>query len=311
MSSNSSQRETVKVGGLEVRPVSALTPDFVGLADGLDLSLWISDALRDDINAAMDRFAVLIVPQQVLDDEQLFGLGQRFGPIETAASQTFQQRRRIANPQINDISNLGENGEILATSDRYRLSSLGNRLWHSDSSFKAEPARYSMLHARVTPPEGGHTEFADMRAAWDALPDPLKQSARDLICEHSIVYSRKKIGFTDFSADELARCAPVPQRLVRRHERTGRHSLFLSSNIGRIQGWPIPEALLYIQDLSEFATQREFVYRHNWQVHDLVIWDNAATMHRGLAFDSQRYPRDLRRVTLRGQASTLATSAWD
>jgi alpha-ketoglutarate-dependent 2,4-dichlorophenoxyacetate dioxygenase len=148
-----------------------------------------------------------------------------------------------------------------------------------------------------------------MRAAWDALPDQLKQSARGLICEHSIVYSRHKIGFTDFSADELARCAPVPQRLVRRHERTGRYSLFLSSHIGRIQGWPIPEALLFIQDLCEFATQREFVYRHNWQVHDLVIWDNAATMHRGLAFDSQRYPRDLRRVTVQGQASTLATPA--
>ncbi|MEI7785180.1 MAG: TauD/TfdA family dioxygenase [Betaproteobacteria bacterium] len=296
-------------GELRVSPARPQGLDFVGRMTGLDLRQGINDAQRDAIDAAMDRFAVLVVPGQRLDDEQLFSLGQRFGPIESAASQTFQERRRIANLQINDISNLDEDGAILATSDRYRLSSLGNRLWHSDSSFKAEPARYSMLHARVIPPEGGETEFADMRAAWDALPAKLKQAAQDLVCEHSIVYSRNKIGFNAFSADELARCTPVPQRLVRRHERTGRRSLFLSSHIGRIQGWPTPEALLFIQDLCEFATQREFVYRHSWQVHDLVIWDNAATMHRGLAFESQRYPRDLRRVTVKGLASTLASPA--
>ena len=299
--------EQSEIGGLRVRPVQAQSPSFVGRLDGIDLRQGISDAQRDAIDAAMDRFAVLIVPGQELDDDQLFSLGQRFGPIETAASQTFQQRRRIANQQINDISNLDDEGQILSGSDRYRLSSLGNRLWHSDSSFKAAPARYSMLHARVIPPEGGETEFADMRAAWDALPVDMQQVARPLVCEHSIVYSRNKIGFHDFSAEELARCTPVPQRLVRRHERTGRLSLFLSSHIGRIQGWPIPEAMLFIQDLMELATQREFVYSHHWQRHDLVMWDNAATMHRGRAFDSQRYPRDLRRVTLQGLASSLDT----
>ena len=285
--------------------VTALHPDFVGRVTGLDLARGISDAQRDAIEAAMERFAVLVFPGQALDDPQLFAFGSRFGTIEDAATGTHQDRRRIANAQINDISNLAEDGSIMAAGDRHRMSSLGNLLWHSDSSFKAVPAGYSMLHARVIPPEGGETEFADMRAAWDALPPKMRQAARELVCEHSITYSRGKIGFHDFSPDELARCIPVPQRLVRRHPRTGRLSLFLSSHIGGIRGWQTPEALLFIQDLMEFATQREFVHRHVWQVNDLVIWDNQATMHRGRPFDSHLYPRDLRRVTVQGLASTL------
>ena len=292
----------VDIAGLQVTP---LHPGFVGRVSGQELGRGISDTQRDAINAAMDRFAVLVFPQAELDDEQLFAFGTRFGLIEDAASGTHQDRRRIANAQINDISNLRSDGSIMSADDRYRMSSLGNLLWHSDSSFKAIPARYSMLHARVIPPEGGETEFADMRAAWDALPQKMKQAVRELVCEHSMIYSRGKIGFHDFSPDELARCTPMPQRLVRRHPRTGRRSLFLSSHIGRIRGWQTPEALLFIQDLVEFATQREFVHQHVWRVHDLVLWDNQTTMHRGRSFDSHRYPRDLRRVTVQGLVSTL------
>ena len=302
MNRASIDQDPVDIAGVRVTP---LHQNFVGRVTGLDLGRGISDAQRDAIDAAMDRFAVLVFPGQALDDTQLFSFGSRFGTIEDAATGTHQDRRRISNAQINDISNLGSDGSVMAADDRHRMSSLGNRLWHSDSSFKKVPAGYSMLHARVIPPEGGETEFADMRAAWDALPLKTKQAARDLVCEHSMTYSRGKIGFHDFSPDELARCTPVPQRLVRRHPRTGRLSLFLSSHIGCIQGWQTPEALLFVQDLVEFATQREFVHRHVWQVNDLVIWDNQATMHRGRSFDSHRYPRDLRRVTVQGLASTL------
>jgi alpha-ketoglutarate-dependent 2,4-dichlorophenoxyacetate dioxygenase len=292
---------------LRVRPVNA---GFVGIVDKVKLDAGITDAQRDAIERAMDRFAVLVFPDQHLDDEKQFALGSRFGAIEDAASGTHQDRRRLANAQVNDISNLNAAGTIMAADDRHRMSSLGNLLWHSDSSFKAVPARYSMLHARVLPPAGGDTEFADMRAAWDALPDELKQKARDLVCDHSMLFSRGKIGFTDFSDDERLRCTPVPQRLVRRHRHTGRLSLFLSSHIGRIHGWQTPESLLFIQDLVEFATQPQFVYRHTWRVNDLVIWDNEATMHRGRAFDSHKYPRDLRRVTVAGRASTLDDAPW-
>jgi len=296
-------QEPVDTAGLRV---TALHPNFVAQVSGLDLSRGISVTQRDAIDAAMDRYAVLVIPNQSMDDRQLFELGTRFGPIEDAATSTYQGRRRLSNPQINDISNLRADGTIMSADDRYRMSNLGNLLWHSDSSFKAIPARYSLLHARVIPPDGGETEFADMRAAWDALPEKAKHSAQKLVCEHSMTYSRGKIGFHDFSAEELVRCAPVPQRLVRRHPRTGRLSLFLSSHIGGIQGWQTPEALLFIQDLTEFATQREFVHRHVWSVDDLVIWDNQTTMHRGRPFDSHSYPRDLRRVTVQGLASTMA-----
>ena len=290
------------LGGLQLTP---LQPGFAARVSGIDLGRGISDAQRDAIDAAMDRFAVLVFPDQRLDDQQLFALGCRFGAIEDAATGTYRDRQRLENPQINDISNLHPNGSLLAADDRHRMTNLGNQLWHSDSSFKTRPAQYSLLHARVIPPEGGETEFADMRAAWRALPQQRKQAARALVCEHSMIHSRSRIGVHDFSQDELARCTPVPQRLVRRHPRTERLSLFLSSHIGGIQGWPTPEALLFIQDLIEFATQREFVHRHAWQVHDLVIWDNQSTMHRGRPYDSHRYPRDLRRVTLQGTASTL------
>ena len=297
--------KTTAAAGLRLTP---LHPAIGASVAGIDLSRPITEAQRDAIDDAMERYAVLVFPRQPLDDEQLFAFANRFGPIEDAATGTHQDRRRLANPQINDISNLRSDGTIMSADDRHRMSSLGNQLWHSDSSYKSVPAQYSMLHARVLPPEGGETEFADMRAAWDELPEKMKQQARDLVCEHSMIYSRGKIGFDGFSPEELKRCTPVLQRLVRRHEKTGRLSLFLSAHIGRIQGWQTPEALLFLQDLAEFATQRKFVYQHLWQAHDLVIWDNRATMHRGRPFDSQIYPRDLRRVTVQGSASTLEES---
>ncbi|MBX5453655.1 MAG: TauD/TfdA family dioxygenase, partial [Acidobacteriia bacterium] len=208
-----------------------------------------------------------------------------------------------------DISNLDVDGSILGAEDRRRLFNLGNRLWHSDSSFKKTPAMYSILHARVVPPEGGETEFADMRAAWDALDEKTKAEIRDLVCEHSLLYSRGQLGFTDFTDEERRQFAPVPQRLVRRHPGSGRLSLYLSSHIGAIRGWPVPEALALIRDLTEHATQREFVYRHVWARHDLVMWDNRCTMHRARPFDDKTYQRDLRRVTLQDIAPTLEQAA--
>jgi alpha-ketoglutarate-dependent 2,4-dichlorophenoxyacetate dioxygenase len=166
-----------------------------------------------------------------------------------------------------------------------------------------------MLHARVIPPEGGETEFADMRAAWDALPERMKARVRELVGEHSLIFSRARLGFDEFTPEEMARCTPVPQRLVRRHPGSGRLSLYLSAHIGRIQGWPRPEAMALIRELTEFATQREFVYRHSWTVGDLVVWDNRCTMHRGRPYEDQTYPRDMRRVTLKDSAPTLEQAA--
>ncbi len=289
--------------------LTPLRPTIGARVDGMDLRRPLTDAEVAAIDTAMDRYAVLHFPAQALDDETQFAFGTRFGAIEDTPTAVDQERRRIANRQINDISNIGVDGKILAADDRRRMYNLGNLLWHSDSSFKPVPAGYSMLHARVIPPEGGETEFADMRAAWDELPEKMRLKVRDLVCEHSVIFSRAQLGFEAFSPEEIARCTPVPQRLVRRHERTGRLSLYLSAHIGRIRGSPTPEALALIRELTEFATQPKFVYQHVWTVGDLVVWDNRCTMHRGRSYESNLYPRDMRRVTVAGTRSTMEQPA--
>jgi alpha-ketoglutarate-dependent 2,4-dichlorophenoxyacetate dioxygenase len=285
--------------------ITPLHPHLGARAEGVDLREPLGAGLARQIEAAMDRHAVLVFPGQDLTDAQQMAFGLHFGPVEPTRFTVDQHRHRLSIPQMNDISNLDVDGSILKADDRRRLFELGNRLWHSDSSFKATPAKYSMLHARSIPPEGGETEFADMRAAWDALPEKMRAKAKDLVCWHSLLYSRARLGFHGFTEEEQRQFAPVPQRLVRRHAGSKRLSLYLSSHIGRIEGWEVPEAMMLVADLIEHATQREFVYRHEWSVHDLVVWDNRCTMHRGRPYDDMKYPRDVRRVTLQDAAPTL------
>ncbi len=289
-----------------------LTPCGPGIGarvDGLDLRRPLDAETIAAITTAMDRHAVLVFPSQHFQDDEQLAFGRQFGDIEETPTLVDQARRRLSDNRVNDISNLGADGEILAADDRRRMFNLGNLLWHSDSSFKATPAQYSMLHARVIPPEGGETEFADMRAAWDALPDKMHAKLRDLVTEHSLIFSRAQLGFDEFTPEEIARCMPVPQRLARRHRGSGRLSLYLSAHIGRIQGWPRPEAMALIRELTEHATQPRFVYSHRWTAGDLVVWDNRCTMHRGRPYEDKLYPRDMRRVTLTDIAPTLEQPA--
>ena len=289
--------------------ITPLHPHIGARVEGLDLRRPLTSDEALQVESAMDTHAVLVFPGQDLDDDQQMNFGMNFGPIEQTRATVDVAKQRLAHPLINDISNLDEKGEILAADDRRRMFNLGNRLWHTDSSFKATPSKYSMLHARRIPPEGGETEFADMRAAWDTLPEEMKVKVRDLVCEHSLLYSRTQLGFTGFTEEERLQFAPVPQRLARRHAGSGRMSLFLSSHIGSIRGWPVPEAMALIRDLVEHATQRQFVFQHRWTVQDLVLWDNRCTMHRGRAYDDKAYPRDMRRVTLSDTAPTLEKTA--
>ncbi|MBC4017079.1 TauD/TfdA family dioxygenase [Siccirubricoccus deserti] len=278
-------------------------------AEGVDLRRPLRATEIAAITAAMDRYAVLVFPGQHFQDDEQLDFGRQFGEVEEVPTLVDQARRRLADNRVNDISNLGADGKILAADDRRRMFNLGNLLWHSDSSFKPTPAHYSMLHARVIPPAGGETEFADMRAAWDALPEAMQARVRDLVAEHSLIFSRALLGFDEFTPEERARCTPVPQRLVRRHPASGRLSLYLSAHIGRIRGWPTPEAMALIRELTEHATQRPFVYSHRWSVGDLVVWDNRCTMHRGRPYEDKLYPRDMRRVTLKDSAPTLEQAA--
>lgn len=289
---------------ISIKPIRADYPNFAGLVSGVDIAKGVSAAEAAEIEAGMDHYAVLVLRDQVIDDEQQYAFSEHFGPMETATGDIAQNEQRRLSMQINDISNLDQHGNVVARDDRRRLFGLGNMLWHSDSSFKTTPAKFSLLSARVIPGEGGNTEFADMRAAWDTLDEKTQAECMDLICEHSQIYSRGLLGFEGWTEEELTRNAPVLQRLVRRHPNTGRLSLFLSSHAGKIQGWPVPEARMFLRDLTEHATQRQFVYAHEWRQWDLVIWDNRAVMHRARRYDSAK-ARDLHRTTVSDSAPTL------
>ncbi|MDO9710267.1 TauD/TfdA dioxygenase family protein [Paracraurococcus lichenis] len=293
---------------LSIRPANPERPDFVGEVSGVSIRDGVSAAEAAAIEAGMDRYGVLVFRDQDIDDAQQIAFSRHFGPLEMATGDIVQGEQRRLSMEVNDISNLNRDGSVMARDDRKRLFSLGNMLWHSDSSFKATPAKFSLLSARVIPGAGGNTEFADMRRAWDTLEEETKAQVRDLICEHSQIYSRGTLGFTDFTEEERAKWAPVPQRLVRRHPRTGRLSLFLSSHAGAIQGWPIPEARALLRDLTEHATQRENVHAHVWRPHDLVMWDNRVTMHRARRYDAKAV-RDLHRTTVADMAPTLEQAA--
>jgi alpha-ketoglutarate-dependent 2,4-dichlorophenoxyacetate dioxygenase len=293
---------------LSIRPANPARPDFVGEVSGVDIRAGVGPAEAAAIEDGMDRYGVLVFRGQDIDDAQQIAFSRHFGPLELATGDIVQGGARRLSMEVNDISNLHQDGSVMARDDRKRLFSLGNMLWHSDSSFKATPAKFSLLSARVIPGTDGNTEFADMRAAWDALDPAMQAQVRDLITEHSQIYSRGVLGFTEFTPEELAKWQPVPQRLVRRHPRTGRLSLFLSAHAGAIQGWPVPEARALLRDLTEHATQREFVHAHVWQPHDLVMWDNRVTMHRARRYDATKV-RDLHRTTVADVASTLEQAA--
>lgn len=284
-----------------------LHPLFAAECTGVDIGEPLDADTIAAIERGMDRYAVLVFRRGTpLTTEQQVAFSRSLGELE-APYRTIQadDGARLDNARLSDISNLGPGDRILARDDRKRLFGLGNRLWHSDSSYKTIPARYSALCAHVIPPEGGDTEFADMRAAWDALDSRTQEQIAPLIAEHSRIYSKGALGFR-FTEEEERTFAPVRQPLVRRHPSSGRVSLFLSSHAGRIVGWPAPEAMLLLRELTEHATQREFVYRHRWQVGDLVMWDNQATMHRARPYDDETWPRDLRRTTLTVGAPALA-----
>jgi alpha-ketoglutarate-dependent 2,4-dichlorophenoxyacetate dioxygenase len=292
---------------LSIRPLLSVFAAEVG---GIDCRRPIEPDTVAAIERAMDEYAVLVFHEQDLTDAEQIAFTRHFGELER-----YNTPGHIRNPQdhrlgpgIADFSNLDKSGAIMSTEDRVWFFKLADRLWHSDSSFRPVPAKYSLLSGRVIPSWGANTEFSDMRAAYDALDDRTKAEIEDLVCEHSLAYSRDAIGFTELTAAEAEAFRPVRQPLVRTHPVTGRKSLFLAAHAGAIVGWTIPEARMFLLDLTEHATQREFVYSHTWRSHDLVMWDNRTTMHRARRFD-HREVRDVRRTTLAGDGPLMPQPA--
>ena len=284
--------------------IRQIHPVFAGEVSGVDCTRPLSPDEVAAIEAGMDRYAVLVFHDQRFTDEQQMSFTTQLGPLEeTRGGNITKPHERRLQVGMGDVSNLDKQGAPMARDSRPRLFNLGNMLWHSDSSYRAIPARYSLLSARVVNPVGGNTEFADMRAAYDALDAGLKAEVEDLICEHSLLYSRGSLGLTEYSEEERAMFRPVRQRLVRTHPVTGRRSLYLSAHAGAIVGMPMPEARILLRELNEHATQPRFVYAHAWRQWDFVIWDNRQVMHRVRRYD-EALPRDMRRTTIAGDAPT-------
>jgi alpha-ketoglutarate-dependent 2,4-dichlorophenoxyacetate dioxygenase len=288
---------------VSIRP---LHPVFVGEVAGVDCRSPLSSTEIVAIEAGMDEYAVLVFREQNITDEEQIAFTRHFGELEgySTPGHIRQRAEQRLGPGIADFSNLDKDGRIMSAEDRLWFFKLGDRLWHSDSSFRPVPAKYSLLSGRVIPTWGANTEFADMRAAYDALDERSKDEVEELVCEHSLIYSREAIGFTDLTPEEIAAFRPVRQPLVRTHPVTGRKSLFLAAHAGAILGWTTPEARMFLRDLTERATRPELVYSHEWRPHDLVMWDNRQTMHRARRFDRNEV-RDVRRTTLGGDAPLI------
>jgi alpha-ketoglutarate-dependent 2,4-dichlorophenoxyacetate dioxygenase len=277
--------------------LSPMTPGFACEVGDIDLARPLPAETLAEVRRASAEFAVLIFPSQDLTVEQHLAFASHFGPLERSVATVMPGEVLRVRPEIADIANLTADGKVWGAEHRLRMFQLGNRLWHTDSSFKQPTGRISMLYARSVAPIGGHTEFADLRAAWDALDEATRARIDGLLAEHSLMFSRKKLGFTDWSEQERVAFAPVARPLVRMIPESGRRSLYLASHIGRVRGLPDDEAEALVERLVAHATERRFTYLHRWRVGDLVMWDNRCTLHRGTPFDDTRWPRDMQRAT--------------
>jgi len=284
--------------------VYPVTEDFAAEIGDLDLARPLDPADLAAVKAAFATYAVLIFPDQQLTQEQHLAFAALFGPLEMTIAVHRKDAPLRVRKEFADVSNLNHKDKVWGKDSRTRQFQLANRLWHTDSSFKRLPALASLLYARAIAPAGGHTEFADERAAYDALPEAMRRRLVGLVAEHSIFNSRGRLGFTNFSEEERQGLPPVPQVLVRVIPESGRKSLYLASHAGRIFGMPDAEGRALIDELIEHATRRQFVYTHRWRVHDLVMWDDRCTMHRGTAFDDLRFRRDVQRATVSDVANT-------
>jgi alpha-ketoglutarate-dependent 2,4-dichlorophenoxyacetate dioxygenase len=286
---------------ITTKPMDSTHPLFGGAILGVDVKAELDRAAIEAIEQAMDIYAVCVLPGQFISDDEQIRFSEKLGELSYALNpgRAQGQNARLRH-ELYDISNLNEGHAILAEDDRRRIYREGDRLWHTDRSFVAADTTYSLLSAREVPPEGGNTEFADMRAAYDALPEAMKTRIAGLSCEHSIWHSRGLAGAKPetFRPDEIAAMPGAVQPLVRVHARTSRKSLVLASHAARVIGMPLEEGRALLKELTDFATEARFVYGHRWSLGEMVIWDNRCTMHRGTLYDDKRYRRDMRRTTV-------------
>ncbi len=282
-----------------------VTTDFVAEIGDIDLSKPLAAAQIDEIKQALWQYGVLIFPEQHLTTDQHLAFASVFGPVESDRIVDSKGSQSRVDNRFSDVSNLNADGKIWSGDSRRRMYKAGNRQWHTDSSFRIRPGLCSLLYAAGSiPPVGGQTEFANQRAAYDALSPEMQARLEGLITEHSLATSRRRAGFSEFTEEEERRMAKAPQLLVRIIPETGKKSLYMAAHVGRIIGMPEADSTKLIDQLMAHITQRQFVYSHRWRPNELVIWDNRRTMHRGKDYDDLRWARDMRRVTIADVANT-------
>ena len=273
----------------------------------LDLGTSLSDEEFASIRDAFYKYAVLVLRDQNINDDQQIAFSERFGALETSLG--FDQYGGVTRPEISRISNVGDDNQIRPHDHEKSRYHRGNNLWHSDSSFKPIPANISLLSGREVPPVGGETQFADARTAYDEWPGSvsgtMKEDLEDLICEHSIIFSRQLIVGDIFSEKEKRKLKPVRQALIRKHSETGRRVFYLGSHCHFVEGWDYPKSRALITELTSWITRPEFVYNHKWKPLDLVMWDNQAVLHRGNPWPDEDYRRVMHRTTVAGQSPTV------
>ncbi|RVV97019.1 TauD/TfdA family dioxygenase [Mesobaculum littorinae] len=271
-------------------------PFGVAITGGLDVRAPLSPEAVEEIDRLMDEHALVLIRDQPMTTEEQLAFTRQFGPLDIGFKKVVMKQARNAEAEVGDISNLGRDGKPAARTDKRILNNIANQLWHSDSSFQKPAAKYSMLHSVRTPSWGGETEFADLRAAYDALDPRIRDLVNDRMAEHFALHSRFLLGDDSYDADQIAAIDPAMWPVVRTNPRTGRRHLFIGVHARRIEGMTVPEGRMILLDLLEHATAPRFVYRHTWKEGDTLIWDNRQTLHRGRHFDLDE-PRELRRTT--------------
>jgi alpha-ketoglutarate-dependent 2,4-dichlorophenoxyacetate dioxygenase len=290
---------------LQLKP---LHPVFAAQASGIDLTQPVADADVRAINAAMNLYAVLVWRGQPLTAQQQINFAKSFGPLDIGLKRVFKRPERLEDERLIDISNVDLEGNVAPRDSARNLSNFANQLWHSDSSFMNPRAAYSMLHSVIKPSWGGNTEFTDLRAAYDALDERTRADVQDLRAEHYALHTRLLLGDEAYTDAQKKEIPPAVWPLVDTHPGSGRKVLFVGVHARQVIGWPVAESRMFLLDLLEHATQRQFVYTHEWQVGDLVIWDNRSTLHRGRRYDLNER-RELRRTTINDTPEAMLLAA--
>ncbi len=276
--------------------LKVLYPELAVEVGGIDLRQPLDGDTLAELQSTLARYPVLVFHGQKLSDDEHAAFTRSFGPIDAGLLLASKRKTRLKNTDVIDLANIDAEGKVLDAGNARNVSLLANQLWHSDSSFKSPRAQYSVLCGVDLPGDGGDTEFADQRAAYDALPDAMKARIDSLVAEHWAFHSRNMLGGADFTPEGMAALPPVDWPIVDTIPESSRKTLFIGVHARAIHGLPTAEARLLLMDLLEHATQRQFVYRHVWRNGDVVMWDNRCTLHRGRPYDLTKR-RELRRCT--------------